>query len=103
MWYEGERHVKVASALQCHTRNVVELAWVYVFLATHSKHHVCVVCMSSEDRLHIPSLPHSSPSMESGLAEGALVSPHMIMTSVDMRRSRSMGQGWVVKVEEEET
>ena len=52
---------------------------------------------------HTPSLPHSSPSMESGLAEGALVSPHMIITSVDMRRSRSMGQGWVVKVEEEET
>ena len=41
--------------------------------------------------------------MESGLAEGALVSPHMIMTSAEMRRTRSMGHGWVVKVDEEET
>ena len=67
-----------------------------------TSHQKCT-CVHMLLATHTPSLPHSSPSMESGLAEGALVSPHMIITSVDMRRSRSMGQGWVVKVEEEET
>lgn len=41
--------------------------------------------------------------MASGLAEGALVSPHRIMTSDDISRTLSMGQGCVVKVDEEDT
>ena len=41
--------------------------------------------------------------MVSGLAEGALVSPHRIITSDETNWWRSIGQGWVVKVEEEDT
>ncbi len=50
----------------------------------------------------VPILPQSSLSIESGLATGALVRPHRIMTSEVRGLERSMEQGWVVKVEEEE-
>ena len=41
--------------------------------------------------------------MESGLAVGASVRPLSSITSQPRRRGLSIGQGWVVKVEEEET
>ena len=40
--------------------------------------------------------------MVSGLAEGALVRPLIMRTSADFSLVRSIGQGWVVKVEEED-
>ena len=53
--------------------------------------------------LDIPILPHISCSMVSGLAEGALVRPHRIITSDETSWWRSIGHGWVVNVEEEDT
>ena len=40
--------------------------------------------------------------MVSGLAEGALVRPLMMRTSADLSLLLSMGQGWVVKVEDDD-
>ena len=52
---------------------------------------------------NVHSRPQSSASMLSGSAEGALVSPERIRTSAEKSLGRSMGLGWVVKVEEAET
>ena len=51
----------------------------------------------------IPILLQSSPSMVSGLAEDALVSPLMIRTSADFSLILSIGHGWVVNVEDDDT
>ena len=50
-----------------------------------------------------PILVHSSPSIVSGLAEGALVRDERMRASQDKRDCLSIGQGWVVNVEEEDT
>ena len=52
---------------------------------------------------HTPILVHSSPSIVSGFTDGALVSEEIINTSHDWRCALSIGQGCVVKVDEEET
>ncbi len=52
-------------------------------------------------RADSPILPHSSLSIESGLAAGALVRPHSIMTSDVRGLERSIEQGWVVNVDDE--
>ncbi len=46
---------------------------------------------------------HSSPNILSGLAEGALVRDDIIIRSHDCRLVLSIGQGWVVNVEDDET
>lgn len=52
--------------------------------------------------MYVPILVHNSPNIVSGLADGAFVNEDNIMASHERSRGLSIGQGCVVKVDEED-